>query len=117
MVRLSFQTRSSEEEAKDADGKRTSPPYLDTLDALNTLMHWFGTGATLTTGTVQFEDEVIPGLDPEETEDNTVVATIVENVQNLNVSPCQMTVMGYIDDAAQRADLERDDSTRQREVE
>ena len=100
-------TRSSEE-AKDADGKRTSPPYLDTLDALNTLMHWFGTGATLTTGTVQFEDEVIPGLDPEETEDNTVVATIVENVQNLNVSPCQMTVMGYIDDAAQRADLERE---------
>ena len=40
-------TRSSEE-AKDADGKRTySPPYLDTLDALNSLMHWFGTGATL----------------------------------------------------------------------
>jgi len=100
----------SKEESRDEDGKRTPPPYLDELDALNALMHWFGgeANSVLTTGTVQFEDEVIPGLDPEEPEENTVVETIVETVQNLYVSPCQMTIMGYIDDEAQRAELGRE---------
>ena len=102
-------TRTSEE-SKDADGKRTPPPYLDELDAMNNIMQWFGGLANETTGTVQFEDETIPGLDPEEdvTEEKTTVATIVDNVQNLSRSPCQMTIMGYIDDEAQRVELQRE---------
>ena len=77
---------------------------------MNNIMQWFGGLANETTGTVQFEDETIPGLDPEEdvTEEKTTVATIVDNVQNLSRSPCQMTIMGYIDDDAQRVELQRE---------
>lgn len=102
-------TRSAEE-ATGENGVRTPAPYLDELDALNSLMMWFGGSAQETSGTVHIEDETIPGLEPEgeEDEEKTVVEAIVSNVQDLYRSPCQMTVMGYIDDEAQRVELQRE---------
>lgn len=102
-------TRTTEE-ATGEDGMRTAPNYLNELDALNSLMIWFGNGATETSGTVHIADEEIPGLEPEDEEETqqTVVETIVSNVQDLYRSPCQMTIMGYIDDEAQRIELQRE---------
>ena len=54
-------TRTTEE-ATGEDGMRTAPNYLNELDALNSLMIWFGNGATETSGTVHIADEEIPAL-------------------------------------------------------
>ena len=97
----------SEEQSKDEDGNRTAPPYLNELDAVNSLMKWYGGNAEETTSVVNLPNENIPGVTPEEDEVPSA-ESLVDHLQAMFESKCQMTIMAYIDDAAQQAELQRE---------
>ena len=94
----------SQEEALDKNGVRQPAPYLDRLEAINELVRWFGGDAKEQTAT-HVGDELLPGVDPEE-EQKEPTKTLEERLQELHKARCQMTILGYIDDDAQRKDLQ-----------
>ena len=95
----------SEAEALDDNGVRQPAPYLDELDAINTLIRWFG-GEAEEQSVTEVQSEQIPGVEPEE-EESTPEKSLEERLQELHRARCQMTILGYIDDDAQRQDLQR----------
>ena len=94
------------DELLDGEGKRTAPAYLDELDALDDLIRWFGDGA-VQQQTIQLQNENLPGVASEEEEQKQETQqSLTEQLQKMHRSRCQMTIMGYIDDDSQRAELQ-----------
>ena len=96
----------SDEEALDSTGVRQPAPYLDELDAINALIRWFG-GEAEEQSVTEIQNEEIPGVELEESESEEPTKSIEEKLQELHRARCQMTILGYINDDAQREELQR----------
>ena len=95
----------TEEEIVNEKGVRTPPAYLDELDAINSLMYWYGEVAE-DVSVIQMDNEVIPGVEVEESSQMTSEPSLADQVQALHKAKCQMTIMCYINDTKQMETLQ-----------